>query len=148
MLLLQWETLQEGKQNLSTCILNMNEIQGPIYTTVKSVGKAGCMYLNVLRFWHSLSLYKPHQCTHACGDESVNCHKASQLFHHLFQWLFFAFKHNIAPSTDFQKMHVVDSLWQNSCWLRSPQGQSSRQGLISPSCWLLNQCLTLLLNIP
>lgn len=114
------------------------------------MSKAGSMCLNVLRFWQLLLLHKPHQCMHACGDESVECHKAAQLFYHLFQWLFFTFKHNIVPSTDSIKRHVVHSVslaWQNSCWPCSPQGQSSRQGLIFLSCSVLSQCLTLLLII-
>lgn len=51
----------------------------------RNVGKAGSMCLYVLRFWQLLLLHKPHQRMHACGDESVECYKAAQLFYHLFQ---------------------------------------------------------------
>lgn len=65
-----------------------------------------------LRFWHSLALKKPHHCRHACEDESGQCHKAAQLFHHLLQRMFFTFRHSIKPSTEFKKkLHVLASVY-------------------------------------
>lgn len=59
------------------------------------------MCLIVLRFLAvTLTLETTSMCMHACGNESVECHKAARLFNQPFQRLFFTCKHNIVPSKD------------------------------------------------
>lgn len=63
----------------------------------------------VLRFLAvTLTLQTTSMCAHACGDESVDCLKAAQLFQHPFQRLFFTCASTIYYLVQIQKTHAVE----------------------------------------